>query len=65
VTQALRDAPAGGLDAVSVADPAQVFLDPPSDGGREARGLEFGERVGLGIGEAATGALEDGLSAGL
>lgn len=55
MAQEVGDAPAGGLDAVGVADPAEVFLDPPGDGGREARGLEFSQRVGLGIGEAATG----------
>jgi hypothetical protein len=49
VTQEVGDAPTG-LDAFGFADPAEHLLDPPGDGGEESRRLEFGERVGLGLG---------------
>ncbi len=65
VTQEVGDAPAGGLDAFGFADPAELFLDPPSDGGEQIRRFEFGERVGLCIGEAAIGPLQDGPAQGL
>lgn len=56
------DAPAGGLDALGLAYPTQLFLDPPGGGGEQVGGLEFGQRRRLLGRQPAVGGLEHGPS---
>ena len=58
MTQKVGDVPARRLDAVGLAARADHLLDPPGDGGQQARRFEFRESPGLAIGEAVVGALE-------
>src|SRR4249920_1124586 len=53
-------APAGSLNGLRLANPAQLFLDAPSDSGEQVGCLKFGQGGGLRFGETSVRAFQDG-----
>src|SRR4051812_46180419 len=60
VAQEIGNSPASGLDRLRLANPAQLLLDAPSDGGEQVGSLEFGEGGDLRFGEPTVCPLQDG-----
>ena len=56
--------PARGLSRLGLAHPAELLLDAPGDGGEKVAGLQFGQGLGLGVGERL-GPLQHGPAEGL